>query len=309
MNILYIGPYKSESILGIQSRINLQYINTLGHNIYARNYGTDSAIVSDELYFLENKPIITNIDVIIEHKYISDTSINNICKKNILIPIFDILENIVIYQNYDDIIVSTEIEESILKQNNISSTILYQDNCLNIKDTQKDINLKFYQFTSKLYSILDMTTDQNIVYKLISFFGKILPKIYNHSLIILLNNSNEQIIKSIYDFISQYSQRCKIDLSRYILILNSHNCDIENIKAIHKNCDIFIDINNKESINTFNKHIANANKNFIIDNISEMSISNLEYNIDINYNKLLNYFREDLKHNKSFYLPWQNILK
>lgn len=310
MNILYIGPYKSQSLLGIQSRINLQYINTLGYNVYARNYGPDNADIPESISFLDNKPIITDIDTIIEHKYLSDTSINSTCKQSVLIPIFDILEDIKIYQDYSNIVVSTEIERDILKHNGIDCNILDQDNCLELPDQQqKSIDLKFYQYTSKFYCILDMTTDQNLVYRLISYFGKILPSIYNHSLILLLNNTNNNIIKDIYDFISRTSQEYMTDLTKYILILNSSSCDIANMQYLHKNCDIFIDVNNKQSINTFNKHIAIANGNKIIENISEISVPNLQYNVDINYNKLFNHFSSSLQNHQTFYLQWQNILK
>lgn len=309
MNILYIGPYKEQSINGIQSQVNLYNLSQTTHNIYAKNYGTTGNHLQDDLLFLENKPIITNIDMVVEHKKVSDISVNQL-NQSMLLPIFDTYENINIYQNYTSICVNNHLESNILKSNNIGNNILLNNKSLPLSEsTKKNIDLQLYSFYTKIYCVSDLKTDVNIVYLLISSFSYILQHLHNHCLVVLLNNSNNYHLKKFSEFIAKISNQLGIDMTQKILLVNSQTCDINNIDYIHQKCDIFLNINNKESINSFNSKIAEDYNNNIIDDISLLSIIDGSLEIGINYPKLLKFFDLLSSDTKEVKLEWENILK
>lgn len=310
MNILYLGPIKSNSIVGIQSRQHLTALNSFDYNIYAKNYGPKDVSLNGELFFLENKPIITNIDLIIEHKPVSDISVNN-SKTSILIPIFDKYDNIRILQNYRDIVASTTTEANILKSNKIECVLLNQDDgFFDINYNKPEIELKKYSFKRKIYSILDMSTDENLCTELIEKMSHIIPSLYNHCLVILLNNSNNDRLMRYTQLISSLGNVLGYDLTEHILLLNSSKCEIENMMWLHEHGDVFLDANNKQSINAFNVGIAKKFKTKIISDISEIGIKNGTLETILNYNKIVNSVLEQKQQQETISKKsWKEILK
>lgn len=306
MNILYIGPIESKSLSGIQSRHFLHNISQLDHNIYAKSYGSKDSGLDQDLFFLTNKPIITDIDLVIEHKPLSDTSVNNM-RKSILIPIFDTYDDINIYQEYSDIVVCKNIEANILSNSGISSIIV--DNPYIDTKCSKDIDIKHYGFRKTIYAILDLKTDNNLCTSIIDNVSTILPKMDNYCMIILLNNSNDQLLNKHSNYISSLSNSIGVDLTEYVLLLNSSDCNIDNIKSIHKKCDIFLDINSHQSINCFNYHMAKNIGNTILTNITTLVCKRGKLETAIQYENLVNALNISDKTQEENTVQWQDILK
>lgn len=275
MNILYIGPYRNQDILGILSqdiifslesdnRINL-YIQAL---IDKTIHNTKPA---DSILSLEKKNIfeVENYDYIIQHSTEQSVAYKSPYfnkTKFIWIPILPMFFNKTILHtesinSFDYIFIDSEHIERMLNKNNIR---IY--NYYNSYNTQQKINLGISHNELKFYYIAPLENNEEILKSIVTGFYMALLSNPNIKLIIYLPDVVGN--KSKTDYLSHMMKTIKNNLG--IKYMNKHHfimdlCDISLVSAVHNSCDVLINLDCSGTTIGFNKYLCDQNNNLCID--------------------------------------------
>jgi hypothetical protein len=272
MNILYIGPYRQNSLDGIHSLCILQTLLTnTAHNIVARPvYIANSNHVSElplEVVNAENNN--QNIDCVIQHSPISFASRVYGIDKNIIIPI---LGSNKLSLNEENILASFDM---VLLDNKLDANKILKSSyhtLKNIKNFDYDIfsgsvnnnvyDLDILSSLQKLYFVGNAVDNTEYINILVRSFIK-----NNHqdnmALVLYLLDvdfkDKEYIDKRINDIYTNYYPNNRLNKVITVPIQTS----LKNLIIAHNTCDILIDLHNKGS-NSINLKIAQAlNKSII----------------------------------------------
>jgi hypothetical protein len=266
MNILYIGPYRQNSLDGIHSLCILQTLLTNGlHNIVARpvyiNASTPTSKLPTEVINAE-KNDNQNIDCVIQHTPISFGSRVYQINKNIIIPILGSeklsLNEQNILASFDMILLDSKLDANkLLKSNNkIQKNIKNFDYDIFSDPVNNSIyDLGIISSLKKLYFIGSAIDNADYINMLVRSFIK-----NNHqdnlALVLYLLDvdfkDKEYIDKKINDiYTTYYGGANKLNKVITVPIQTS----LQNLIIAHNSCDILIDLHNKGS-NSINLKIA-----------------------------------------------------
>jgi hypothetical protein len=273
MNILYIGPYRQNSLDGIHSLCILQTLLTNdSHNIVARpvyiNASTPASQLPLEVVNAENNNN-QNIDCVIQHTPISFASRVYGIDKNIIIPILGSQKLSINEQNilasFDMVLLDNKIDANkILKSNNQTQK--------NIKNFDYDVfsdpvnnsiyDLDLISSLKKLYFIGSAIDNTDYINMLVRSFIKNNNQ-DNIALVLYLLDvdfqDKEYIDKKINEIYTTYYGNNKLNKVITVPVQTS----LKNLIIAHNTCDVLIDLHNKGS-NSINLKIAQAlNKSVI----------------------------------------------
>lgn len=274
MNVLYIGPYKENSIHGLSS-INIIYSLKNKCDLTIRNIDLSAKNIKylnpdKDLILLENKPLNHTYDIIIQHAPVDSLfPVSLSSTRHYSIPIISYLYNSYYKQKYQNILSKFY---SVLVDN--TDDVAYIKNyCLDKKtklfrhsDTATQFSqINIYKKDSyKFYTFIDDNNINSISKIILSFI--LLQKRINDCLLIVAVN-NKKHIKPISNKIEELTKQIKINyLNNYIHIFNTDNI-IENVYNIHEHGDCCIDIKSETNSN-FHTNIAKLYNNSIISNES-----------------------------------------
>ena len=322
MNILYIGPYKSNNILHNASKDIIYDIN---HNPDINDFTIRPIYINNNN--ITNKDLLINnlsskktkhyYDTIIQHAPIS--MINNtdgLCNKSIVIPLFKkILGSNEYYETiqfadeiYTDSIDFTLFLNSQLKIN--AKTFSYTK----IYDDSKDVSFSVYDNTIKFYSIFQ-EYEEDLFYKTIHAFYQSFGNNDYISLILVFNTSNKNTISAITEKFNSIKQFLGLKSNIFNVQIIIKDLTFEDIVGIHKKCNIYIDIESTNEYSKINRYLANQNNKKIITEenlVSDVEIwdgHRNEYITKISSNALANYMIKIISENSNnqSFIDYPNI--
>lgn len=312
MNILYLGPYRSNNNDGYESLNYLLELQQAEHNIVSRPvYDHNSSILKIEeaeeiINKCENNKI-SNFDLLIQHLNIDNLDHTSIIKKKIYIPIFnnnlcnfEQKQKILFLINKGKFIIRNEYHKLIL-DDVLSYLPVYKmiKPSINKKifssNREGSFNFGLYNKYKKYYSILDQSDEHTIKELMVSFvrfFSTSLET--NICLIIFLQNINKPRLDYYNNYIKDIYKTFNINYSINKIILAPIELNKSIISTIHSTGDIFIDI--KQDIHSsyarfYNKILCPINlklshKSDPNNLSSEQKISYFFSNDSINFNNL-----------------------
>lgn len=264
MNILYIGPYQTIDTVGyasldiIESLNNSTKINNLTiRPIYIGDIGSVNSFIINNL---SSKRLDKFYDIIIQHAPIDmlcDTT--DLCETSVAIPLFDRIIASDSYKNIfgsftkiltDDPSYSNFVSQRYEIENvdTFSYSKIYTQNVKNIILSTEKNAIKFYAVLSDY--------DEDLIQKLLIAFYYGFAKNTSISLIICLNNSDNQTIKKINDLAISIKNKInyRSNIDNVSFIAKKHSMD--ELASLHHSCDIYIDINGSNMESKINRYIA-----------------------------------------------------
>lgn len=315
MNILYIGPYRQNSLDGIHSLCILQtLLSNSSHNIVARpvyiNASSPASQLPNEVINAENNDN-QNIDCVIQHTPISFASRVYGIEKNIIIPILGSQKLSLNEQNilasFDMVLLDNKLDANkILKSSNQTQK--------NIKNFDYDIfsdpinnniyDLDIISSLKKLYFVGSAIDNTDYINMLVRSFIK-----NNHqdniALVLYLLDvdfqDKEYIDKKINEVYSNYYGSNKLNKVITVPIQTS----LKNLIIAHNTCDIFIDLHNKGS-NSINLKIAQALNKPNISISNDLTYKSNDSN-DMSYRGYLSISEEHIDNAIKTYINSKNL--
>lgn len=303
MSVIYIGPYRQNDYIGIESSLYLRSIHQslINKNIsfYSRPYYTRQESVGDPMnnYYsgTENLPdSFIPPSTVIQHAHIEHMCIG-LPGTNIAIPIlsnriaktsrFSIVQHL---NNFDHIIVGDDEEKSILIKSDIKKPVHIADSCLLDHVTDTDIINSCYDYGSlnnqqyKFMFIGEYQTNIDIINNILFAFISSFRANNNCSLNLILKGT----VKNKQD-LNEFSNRILRQLKvahRLNLNVYFNELSIKDIFAALNSADCLISLNNDYNQKLYSNYIISQNKLCISYkntnyHISPTSILSYEYNI------------------------------
>jgi hypothetical protein len=277
MNILYIGPYRHNNNIGIQSLNYLCYLSEHDCNLISRPIFNESSINNnihiDLIKPIENKQY-SNIDVLIQHTDIKTFVLNTKIKKNIFIPIISNL-----WPNKNDqlkyktigkiseMICSSPVHNYLFKNMDIDHKTVSNTIHKKLKNQQtKQINFEAYNYFKKYYTILTSHDSCDIGQLIFDFIRLFYQK--NYCLFIFIENISQKQLEKYNTLISSLYKSMEINFGMHKIVIVPFTPSIETINNIHHTGDVYV--SNEYSIQM---EFALLHKNKIIYNNSDLNIS------------------------------------
>lgn len=277
MNILYIGPYRHDQIISISSKDIIASVSKIDSaNLTIRPVYLNNSIssIDDALLELENKSLLSEYDIVIEHAPIklltgkNDTFSSN--TKFVAIPIMEPIINKKDYakclMGFDLVLTDNTVLAEILKSSyglaNKTELFSYCNNYT----TEELIDLGIHNSDLKFYFIGSFTKNSSTIELILQSFYIAFHAATNISLVMVLTDKiSNDIRKQVDDMILATKKKLNITEScrREKIIIK--NPSIKELVSIHNTCDILISLYDYEGESSINKHIAMSNKNRIID--------------------------------------------
>jgi len=254
LNVLYIGPYRENSLVGLFSSnilVNLYKNNKLQITnlpIFL-TYSIDENII-DSIKQHENKST-NKYDIYIQHTYIDECLAINTIDKNIAIPILknNNLSRIEInnLKNFHSIIVNSSIDYyKITQYAELKNKVkMFDYDTANIskdvlKNKNKKYNLQQLGFYDNLYFIgsysNNATTIESLCY---SFMDNML---YNKYLLLLFLEINKEESHALNQKIQNIYKENNLKLKTNPIIIISHENNKNNYVMPHLSGNLFVDI-------------------------------------------------------------------
>lgn len=280
MNILYIGPYYENSIIGMSSRDHIDILKK-NHNLYIKPiFLTQNLIINKDIKKLENSSLAKNIkyDIIIQYAPIDFiVPFKLIGIKNYCIPIIPYTYSINNKNKYvknlllfDKIFVDSKYDSDIIKEIGIDGKKIkifsYSENIEDFHTyNSDDINKTITPFIKNKYVYYIHSDDIRTISAIIFSFANIGKKIKDCYLNISI--TNKLIENKIKDMIDLIVSKSKIPYLKNYIAITSIDKEQSNILSQQKNSSCFIDI--RTYTNTgLPSIIARHNNKNVIDNES-----------------------------------------
>lgn len=277
MNILYIGPYRHDQIISISSKDIIDSASKIdGANLTIRPIYLNNSIssIDDTLLKLENKPLLSEYDIIIEHAPIKLlTGKNDIFPSKTKLVAIPIMEPIINKRDYakclmgfDLVLTDNGVLEEILKNHYGLADKTEPFSYCNNYTTEESIDLEIHNSDLKFYFIGSFTKNRATIELILQSFYIAFHAATNISLVMVLTDKiSNDIRKQVDDMILVTKKKLNITEScrREKIIIK--NPSLKELISIHNTCDILISLYDYEGESSINKHIAMSNKNRIID--------------------------------------------
>lgn len=273
MNILYLGPYRQNSIYGINSLFVVQTLLNSKNNVTCRplyiNHRHSPANAYDDTITKAELNVSTNYDILIQHTYVENCiKINNI-KKNICIPILkdNNLNKLIIehLSEFDTILVDNRLDYHRLSQHKkIQNKVKIYDYDINIsKAPQSPFNVGVYNAHKKLYFIGDYDENITNIHNLCRSF--IVNSHLNNEAVLLLfvTNLNEPKKSALESMIQSFYNQSDISYSTNKILIIPIEFNLDNLIVAHQTGNIFVDLVDN-STNSFHTKISSILKKSII---------------------------------------------
>jgi hypothetical protein len=266
MNILYLGPYKQKTVLGLESQaIILNLLSGKKNKLSCVPIFSDlNKILSDESI---NTPIrdaqnsnYDKYDCVIQHVPIgSATPIGGITK-NILLPIIgaaDYKFNIDTLKQFNKILVDNQKDYKNLAQHKLlkNKVSVYDYQIGSVSNDDSKIDLGIVNFHKKLYYIGDYRDNRDNILKLCTCFVTN-SKRDNHVLLLFLLYLNKSQKDEIESYINKLYQLCHKNSYPKISVIGI-DTDFGTLSLAHRTGDVFIDLEDAHS-NALNLKISQA---------------------------------------------------
>jgi len=314
MNILYIGPYRQKSIVGLTSLVILtNLLQNKKHKVSSRpiylNKDPINPDIPQNIIQSENDQH-DSYDVIIQHVDVETCVKINSVKKNIIILINneEILsdDDIEKLLKFDTILVDNKTTYNLYKEHypKIANKLTTYDYDLMVPSMQlAQFDMNPFGITKKLYFIGDYQNNINNIYSLCHAFIKHSVNCNDeYSMILYLFNIDTNIKQNIINNINQIYSSYEIKYAINRIVIAPIDCNLQNIITAHNTGSVFINIgdNNSNSLNykigsSLNKTILNFNDtDYIFEFTRNNRITNKKClgiscsSIDTKINKTLN---------------------
>jgi hypothetical protein len=288
MKILYIGPYRSTSLLANNSQLIIESI-LREHDLTIRpiyDNSIEKNNIENHLIELESKDLSGPYDMIIQHGHIDQLCCINNTNNNIAIPIFKHI--------YGKSYIPKQLKEfnKILVDNNNSYNILknhygldrtYQFSYFSAIDEIKNIQLPTKFKNSFKFCYVGDHGDTNNISKILKSYLMNYRNSDDYCLALALNVTDQnQASKEINNFIDQIKQELNILDNRSSIIPILKKISLSDIVSLINECDAIINIGQHSSCGIINDISISANKTVVneddnLDYINIPSIGNNEY--------------------------------
>ncbi len=287
MNILYVGPYLSNSLNGFCSRSTIYNLaKNIDLNIDVCSLGNDRVFIlpAQNINFINHNR--NKYDYVIEHANINNISVNTNHRKKILIPIIndfstDITIESEIFNQYQYIVVQSSEDysyiSSILSNKYIDKIKYIPIDIGTHTYPQTDTDIGLFKYQKNILSIVD-GHNQNIglVLSLIRAFVYHIARDSSTSLLIGLVNSTESLIQQLNNYsISCFKKLKMLYTINKVKLINITKSDPQVIGLMNSNiCHHYIDCNINHSIRQHMLGVASQrNLNIMCD--SDLYMNNI----------------------------------
>ena len=301
MNILYIGPYRHDSTISLSSKDIIDSLcNIPSANITIRPVYLQSGVptISDELQKLENKPIASNYDIVIQHAPIKLLCANkNLFGSNtrlICIPIMDPIINKADYAkclvNFDLVLTDNKLIAEILQTNYgfAEKTRLYS--YFGTYKSDEVVDLGVYGADLKFYFVGSFTNNRSAIELILRSFYISFRAVTNISLLLVFTDTlSNDLKKQIDDMVLSVKAKLNIAEScqREKIIVKKPS--INELASLHNTCDILICLNDFSAESGFHRHICMNHKKRVIDE------SNVKFYYDVSKSNNEQYYFGEAK--------------
>lgn len=272
MNILYLGPYKHKNALYHASldiiRDLLQNSNI--DNLHIRPIYANGNFTKDNKDFiiqnLSGKSLLNHYDVIIQHCPI--TMISNtfdLCDTSVAIPLFSKIIGSNRYQKklegIDLFLTDSPDHTDFLNSyyNLDSKTFSYSQ----VYASQSNISFPIYEETIKIYSTYE-TYNANIFEKTIIAFYEACVAYDNISLIFVISNADQSVMNQLNTDFEKVKTKLGLKSNIFNVQVMIKDFSFEELCAIHKKCDVYIDLEQSNFSSKINRYIAKQMNSTII---------------------------------------------
>ena len=284
MNILYVGPYRLENDIGVESQAHIQNLLVSKHNVTTRPIYPSFGGPTIKLDILScESAIYHSYDVLIQHGPVSWLQPHQGFATNIAIPIMGPALNLREHQvsslsRFNKIIATSQQDEVKLVRSGLGNNItkihypILPSSIDSIKD--KKINLGVHNKSVKFYFFGNINTDADIIQKILVSFYTAFRGDYGKSLILLLDDVSDKEKKQFIETTNSIKQQLRIykyakSTTEYLMF---KSLSFQEKLMIHNTCDVFLSLNGTKSI--VQEEHAKYLHNVIIntDNVETVSI-------------------------------------
>lgn len=274
MNILYIGPYKNKNSL---YNTSLDIIHELSNHkdikqLHVRPIYINSNSIQENkdliVKNLSNRSLLSHYDIIIQHCPVTMiTNTCGLCDKSIVIPLLNKTIGSNRYQKQlEDIDLvltdSSDWTDFLVNYYHVNAnTFSYSG----IYSTQNNINFSVYENTTKIYSIYESYHADILSDTLTAFYETFIAN-DNISLIFVLSSADKNIIGQLNTDFDKIKNKLGIKSNIFNIQIMIKDFSFEELCAIHKRCDLYIDLEKSNLSSKIHRYIASQmNKKVITD--------------------------------------------
>jgi hypothetical protein len=295
MTVLFVGPYKQTDESGVISRSYIQTIASFAQISTRPLYINLQSIYHASVSNTYDHIVYPNYDTLIQHAPLDFLSPNHQIPNNIAIPIIDNknLTNNDIYKlnQFNKVLVDTPYAKNMLDQQLDHPTILIRP-ALNDQEIKASINRKFnlgiHNYFTKYYTIADYRSNEDLIKQLIDEFMGIIYDSPNVTLVLFLQNIDQNISDKLGMFIKSHYQKAKIQTQTINIVIVNIDHDPNTILAAHASGDIYLNLNDN----------PRSSLNYWIVNLLNKPVIDLAH-----LNVLKCYFRNQIFHREGFDIP------
>jgi|694.fasta_scaffold84788_2 hypothetical protein len=285
MNILYVGPYRVENDIGIESQSHIQNLLASKHTVTTRPIYTS---INDPTIKLDILPcesrICDSYDVLIQHAPVDWLQPHQGFVTNIAIPILGpalILRECQVssLKRFNKILVANTQDEVRLVRSGLGDSItrisypILPSSVSDIKDQKIDFGV--HNKSLKFYFFGNMHTDADIIQKILVSFYTAFRGNFGRSLILLLDNVTNKDKQQFMEIINSIKQQLKIhkypkSTTEYVMF---KSLSFQEKLMIHNTCDVFLSLNSTTKSTIQEEHAKYLN-NVIIntENLETVSV-------------------------------------
>ena len=273
--ILYFGNYGSAFEHGIASRFILDTLdNTM--DLYIRPIYLEGEQIDTSIYKnLEKKPIRT-FDYCIQHCDLDLMCVPALKTHNIAIPTnYTNTENLSILKHFDSVLVDNlDIYNKLVKDLKHKNARIFKYNKPIADPNTYDLGL--FTSTKKFYYVGNYHANQHNIQKIIVAFNLAFRTETSASLTLFIND-HHKYQKEIEDYISNIKNKLKLNYLFNKQKIMFSNFSTHEICAIHKTCDILLDINDKP-ISNIHRHLAEYYNNKVLtsDDLKKITVPSID---------------------------------
>lgn len=277
MNILYIGPYSHDSLVSLSSKDIINSLLSIPNaNITIRPIYIHSgeSFVEDYLKELENKSLISDYDIVIQHAPIklmyANKNLFGSDAKLVCIPIMEPIINKIDYSkcliDFDLVLTDNRLIAEILQTNYGFGEKVRMYSYFGDYKSNDIVDLGTHGSDLKFYFIGSFINNKSSIQLILESFYVSFRAMTNISLILVFTDTlSNDLKKQIDDMVLSVKQKLNIleSCQREKIIVKKPS--INELISLHNTCDILICLNNSLAESGIHRHIAINNKKRIID--------------------------------------------
>lgn len=282
MNILYIGPYKSSTIIKYAS---LDLIYELSQNEKIQNIDIRPIFINEKnqenndliINNLSKKQLLDHYDVIIQHAPITMLSdVFGLADKNVAIPLFEKIINVTRYkkqlENIDLVLTdSPDFSDFITSYYDAKNVGTFSYN--KIYSSQTQMQFPMHENTYKIYSIYNSYNSDIFKYTITAFYEAFAAN-DTISLIYVIKTNDQSVINKINTDFDKIKTTLGIKSNIFNIQIMIKDFSFDELCSVHNKCDLYLDLEQNNFDSKLHRHIAGQmNKQVIIDQYVENDVT------------------------------------